>query len=130
MIRAHVDVFKDALQAKPSPTYDGAAPDDAVAPYTILHSDDGPDGDPLLDGRRSLRTWTITTQHFGEYPTDVRYEAERTAAQVQGKRLTVAGRRCTRTQVLTSQGMRLDDSVAGQRLFYTVTVWRFASTSA
>lgn len=128
MIAAHIDAVKAALDAELD-TYDGAAPDDAAAPYAILHSDDGPEGVVMHDGRRVVRTWTVSTQHFGESPWSVRWAAEKAEAALLNKRLTVAGRRTTRVRRLSSQGMRTDDTVPGSRLFYTVTVWRFASTS-
>ncbi len=129
MIRAHVKAVRDALTAVPNlNAYDAQAPNTAQTPFVVLFSDDGPEGQPMFDGRRINRTWTVATQHFGGTPDEARWAAEKVETALMGKRLTVANRACTATHRLTTQTMQRDDSV-DPPVFFTVTVWRFASVA-
>lgn len=128
MIRAHYDAFKGLLIAAPNPltVNDAESPNNLTGLYVTLYPDSGDRVAVDLADANPNKMWTIRTTVSGDSLEQVNLGMEKVEARLEGVRLVVAGRTCTRIKKLLSRMAERDDDVDPAR-FYAVADWRWYS---
>jgi len=129
MIRAHATAVLSALNGTGATVYDH---DQLInlppVPYGVAYVDLGRGADPRMCGDDAGRAWRILVRFVGSTADEARWVAEKTWTALDGKRMTVTGRRCTPCRSESTQPIVPDPD--DEDVYNGSAVWTFASHPA
>lgn len=128
-INAHYAAFRALLTAAPNgmTVYDAQSPDFATGMYVTLYPNPGDRGQVSMGDANPMQVWTIQTTVTGADLEQANAGMQLVQSRLEGVRLVVAGRSCSRIKKHGSRKAERDDD-ASPALFYAVADWRWIST--